>query len=329
MRKENGVYHKTFFCDELRGLSDGERILDIFLLSDIQYCSNNRGIKWLNAVLSDKTGSIHAKIWADNIKIEHESFKGQIVIVKGTVTFYSGRQALSVEMMVTAKENEYELSEIIKNLGKEKVQIYKEQILSMVKGIVSEDLRNFVLGLVNEQSIEQMAKLPVHLKGHHAYCGALLEHMSEVVTGAYCYVKSTAVVREQRIDLDMVIAGALLHDINCLYIYKQEGYVFSMDETRQYIGKGLLTYQILEETRKKYKLDDVRYHLLLHIMEASHENGEPKTLEAMVVHGQNRLSSELDLYESCCLALENAGDDKNILWSQELKREIYRIRREK
>ena len=71
MRREKGVYHKTFYCNEIKGLSDGERILEVFLLSDIQYCSNERGTKWLNVKLSDKTGSIGAKIWSEKIEMEH------------------------------------------------------------------------------------------------------------------------------------------------------------------------------------------------------------------------------------------------------------------
>ena len=52
----------------------------------------------------------------------------------------------------------------------------------------------------------------------------------------------------------------------------------------------------------------------------------PKTMEAMVVSSQNKLSAELETYESECLAIENQNND-GCLWSQELKRELYRIRR--
>ena len=124
MRREKEIYHKTFYCNELSSLSDGVQLLDMFLLSDIQYCSNERGIKWLNATLSDKTGSMNAKIWADKIQMEYESFQGQIVIVSGTITFYAGKQELIVDKMLLAKEAEYELSEIIKILSDEKIRTY-------------------------------------------------------------------------------------------------------------------------------------------------------------------------------------------------------------
>ena len=67
---------------------------------------------------------MNAKIWADKIQMEYESFQGQIVIVSGTITFYAGKQELIVDKMLLAKEAEYELSEIIKILSDEKIRTY-------------------------------------------------------------------------------------------------------------------------------------------------------------------------------------------------------------
>lgn len=326
LRREKEIYHKTFYCNELSSLSDGVQLLDMFLLSDIQYCSNERGIKWLNVTLSDKTGSMNAKIWADKIQMEYESFQGQIVIVSGTITFYAGKQELIVDKMLLAKEAEYELSEIIKILSDEKIRTYKEQIHTMIENISSESIQAFVSEVFTSENIEQMTKLPVRLCGHHAYQGALLEHISEVVTGAYCFVRSTAVVRELKVDLDLVIAGALLHDAACLLKYEPEGYLYRMKDGIGFCNDGYLMFQIMENAKKVCELDAKIYQLLLHIIEASHGNTEPKTMEAMVVSSQNKLSAELETYESECLAIENQNND-GCLWSQELKRELYRIRR--
>ena len=325
MRREKGVYHKTFYCNEMKGLSDGECILEVFLLSDIQYCSNERGTKWLNVKLSDKTGSIGAKIWSEKIEMEHESFLGQIVIVSGSITFYAGRQELIIEKMLIAKENEYELSEVIKTLGKEKVHIYMEQIRTMIGNIQSQGLHDFVDSILTEDCLVQMSTMPVQIKGHHEYRGALLEHISEVVTGAYCFVKSTAVVRDIKVNLDLVIAGALLHDIAFLSKYKSEGYIFRKKEGMTFCDDNYLTYLVLEEAKKRCAMEEDLYHLLVHIVEASHHKGEPKTMEAMIVRSQNLLSAELEIYENECQKVDGSAEER--IWSTELKRELYRIRR--
>ena len=142
---------------------------------------------------------------------------------------------------------------------------------------------------------------------------------------SYCFVKSTAVVRDMKVNLDLVIAGALLHDIAFLSKYKSEGYIFRMKEGMVFCDDSYLTYLVLEEAKKNCAMEDDLYYLLVHIVEASHHNGEPKTMEAMIVNSQNLLSAELETYENECQKADGSIDER--IWSTELKKELYRIRR--
>ena len=329
LRRVKGVYHKTFYCNDLCNLSDGDHVLDIFLLTDIQYCSNDRGIKWLSATLEDITGVIRAKIWSDKILMEYEGFKSQIVVAGGTVNYYAGKPEITIDKMVLAKVGEYEITEVIKTLSNEKIQVYKEQVLGMIENISSQELRKFVSFLISEKTLILMSELPVHLTGHHAYRGALLEHVSEVVTGAYTYVKSTSIVRGIKCNLDIVIAGALLHDIGCTERFKKEGFCFSLKEEQKILSSKYLTCMLLETARRNVQLNTELFSQLYHVVETSHQGLEPSTLEAMVVHSNNQLSAELDFYENSCLGTAITTESVDIIWSKDLKRELYRIRGKK
>lgn len=330
MRKEKGIYNKTFYCEDVQNCSDGDKIFDIFLLADVRYCSNDRGVKWLNMRLEDKSGSVRAKVWSEKLEMEYEGFCGQIVLVSGSVTYFAGTPELSVEKMQIAKEGEFEFSEVIKTLRKEKVQVYCDEIMAMIEKIASKEIKAYVTGILDEKALRQMADLPVHLSGHHAYRGALLEHICEVVTASYYQVKSTAAIRDIKYDLDLVIAGAALHDIGSFLQYRKEGYGFVVNGTDKLLGRTFAAHRYLEEMRKQSSLDEETYSLLLHIIDTSHQNSEPMTMEAMIVRSMNGLSAELEMYESSCVSSERyRGRRTDFVWSKELKREITVIRRRK
>lgn len=329
MKKEKGIYHKTFYCSDLGNCSDGDRIFDIFLLSDVRYCSNDRGIKWLDIKLDDRTGSMRAKIWSDRIKMEYEGFCGQIVIVSGKINYYAGNPQMSIEQMQLAKDGEFALSELVRTLGKAKIKMYIEQMLSMVEMIESKDIKQYVKCFINDEMLQNMAVLPVNLKGHHAYRGGLLEHVCEVVTMVYHQMKSTEPVRELKYDKDLALAAALLHDIGCLKCYSENGYSHSVENSARLLGNAHISHAMLLDAKVKYSLNEDTYALLMHIIDASHGSVEPMTMEAMIVKSMNCLSAEIEMYENSCVQSELFMQKSDFIWSKDLKREISKVRRER
>lgn len=334
MRKENGIYHKSFYCDDFISCSDGDRIFDIFLLSDIQYCSNERGIKWLNVKLKDKRGEMRAKIWSEKIMMEYEGYKNRIVYISGNVTFYGGKPEFIIEKMKLAPENEIVVTEIIKMLSPEKIQSYGNLILCLKNKIQSEEIRTFVEYLINEETLRKMAKLPVSLSGHLAYKGALLEHTCEVATAAYYYAKSTEGIRAEKYDIDMIIAGAMLHEYDRLSYFKADGYGYLVGPEKKLFGRRYLLLSMLNCAYEKCfhkpeeKISETTLAMLMHIIDATHKDIEPVTMEAMVVKRMDMLSAELEMFESSYISREKYDAKLDFLWSTELKREICTIRRE-
>ena len=86
---------------------------------------------------------------------------------------------------------------------------------------------------------------------------------------------------------------------------------------------------LLETARRNVQLNTELFSQLYHVVEASHQGIEPRTLEAMVVHSNNQLSAELDFYENSCLETAITTESVDIFWSKDLKRELYRIRGKK
>lgn len=334
MKREKGINHKTFYCSELLYSSDGDRIFDIFLINDVRYFSNERGKKWLNVRLEDKSGTMYAKVWADRMEQEYEGYKDQVCYVSGMVTYYAGKPDFIIDKMQPAPEGEFEISEVLKVLRKDKINAYIKNILTLTNNIVSNEIKSFVSVLINESSLNEMAALPVNTKGHHSYRGGLLEHVCEVLTSSYYYAKSTAAVRDIKYDLDLIIAGAVLHDIGSLELYKSSGYGFSVAGFDKLAGESYVTVNVLEQALQECMIDGVTieretYSLLVHIINASHGYVGAQTMEAMLVRQMNQLSAELERYENCCASNRLMQLNTDFIWSKDLKREITTIRRKR
>lgn len=329
MRKDKGIYYKELYCSDISNCSDGEIIFEMFMLAEIQYCSNNRSAKWLSLRLEDRTGSINAKIWSDNIKMEYEGYQGHVVMVKGTVSYYEGRPVLNVEQMRDVNQKEFVLKEICRCLEIEKEKIYRQQIRKMISGMTNKNIQKFCENVFDSDMLNQMARLPVHIKGHHTYRGALLEHTCDVMTKAYCCLSGTQIVRETPCDLNVVIAGALLHDIASINMIDSKGYCFYSSKSKFLTSDSYVIHTMLNEKGKNL-LDEKTFLQLMHIIESSHASGcAPMTREAMTVRSANILSADLEKYEESFRSNDMLyGNGAPVIWSRSLKREIARIKEE-
>lgn len=133
-----------------------------------------------------------------------------------------------------------------------------------------ENLKN--LGLPLESS-------PASKKRHHSYPKGLIDH-TVVVANLFLALSDAAEnIYGGKVNHDLVLAGALLHDIckPITYVKEKRGYHFS------YIGEklGHLTLILCELYKKNASLE------LLHVIATHHGMAgpiAPKTIEALILH---------------------------------------------
>lgn len=268
-----------------------------------------------------------ARVWTENIRQEYEDYEGKVVSVKGKINFYAGHPELSVELMRPLNDGEFLVDEVCRTLDEETVKNDTESIRTMMKKVGDDGLRGFVGKILNSENLDKMDVLPVHISGHHNYRGGMLEHTMEVAFGAYFHAKTTAAVRRQPVDYDILITGALLHDLVTLFQVRSRGYGFYRAPFDGLLN-GSQAYEILSDARKEFRISDEAFAHLIHIIDASHEGAEAKTLEAMAVKSANALSIEMNRLEDTFrnTDLYNRGGALNT-YSRTLGREVYRFGR--
>jgi len=200
------------------------------------------------------------------------------------------------------------------------------QLEKLVNKIKDETLREKVVQFLENPTIEIDDKVytgmpldisPAGMSHHHSYPGGFIEHVVATTEIALNLCNIINRVYHGKVDKDLVISGAILHDIFKPLTYQTE-------ENGTYRGTPLaerldhLTLIVSEMVRRGFPLD------LIHIV-CAHHGGEagpiwPRTIEALVCHladiTDSRLNGEV-LRAARYLSREATGDELNIASSKE------------
>jgi 3'-5' exoribonuclease len=165
------------------------------------------------------------------------------------------------------------------------------------------DLRELVELLLNTYR-EQLLTHPAARRHHHAYAGGYLEHVLGVTRSAvFLAGKYADYYPDLRppLDKELVIAGAMLHDIGKLRELEQQPTDTFFTPAGELIGHVLLGRDMVREAATQVKIDGETLLRLEHIV-ISHQRlpewGAPKppmTPEALIVHYADDLDAKFHM----------------------------------
>jgi 3'-5' exoribonuclease len=196
-------------------------------------------------------------------------------------------------------------------------EMWEELTAIVRKKIERADLRRLVEAILTENQKEILV-FPAARHNHHAFIGGLLEHTLSVAKTAVFLAEKYADYypdMQPPLDVSMVVAGAILHDIGKLREYepKPEGANFSAEGAL--IGHMLLGRDIVREAAMKLKtpLDTETLLRLEHAVIAHQrlpEWGSPKppmTPEAMLIHYADDIDAKFHIMMSVLRDDANPG----------------------
>jgi len=200
------------------------------------------------------------------------------------------------------------------------------QLEKLAIKIKDETLREKVVQFLERPAIEIGGRVytgipldisPAGLSHHHSYPGGFVEHVVATTEIALNLCNIIERVYHGKVDRDLVVSGAILHDIFKPLTYREE-------ENGTYRSTPLaerldhLTLIVSEMVRRGFPLD------LIHIV-CAHHGGEagpiwPRTIEALVCHladvTDSRLNGEV-LRAARYLSREATGEELDIVSSKE------------
>jgi len=131
-------------------------------------------------------------------------------------------------------------------------------------------LRQLLEAIVSDASISRRLKTaPAAMKIHHAFRGGLLEHILSL-----CNLAAALAARYKRLNLDWLIAGAILHDLGKIETLELMGVRFAYTTRGQLIEHVTLGLEILEKHVGGFPAFPVELKTILQHFIASH-HGDP------------------------------------------------------
>ncbi len=269
-------------------------ITSFFLVCEKEIRSTREGKPFLRLELSDRSGTIEARLW-DNVEGLAVLFdRDDIIKVQARVENYKNRLQLAVEKLRRAEPAEVDLSDYFPHTAEDIEQLYG-RLRENVAAIQNPWLSRLVSGVIEDPAIApRLKRAPAAKMMHHAFVGGLLEHIVSL-----CDLCGLAAQHYRELDLDLLLTGAILHDIGKL---DELCYERAIRYTNDGVLLGHIILGLEQVTERMNGLEGfppdyktlVKHLLISH--HGQYEFGSPKLpmfREALVLHYLDDLDSKM------------------------------------
>lgn len=291
---------------ELKSTTTARNLKSKVLVNSSTSKTAKNGNPFVDLELSDKTGTIAAKIWdcAGGPK------PGTVIIIEQcTINVWQGQsQVVIYDWKADESAN---ISDYTKSSFRPPEWLFDELL-----GLLIDHCEHDVYVLVHDILATNRTKLlacPAAAGNHHARHGGLLEHthsMAHLAISVHNHY-ANRYVGKYVVDLGLLLAGVVLHDLG--KIHELSGPIGTeYTDTGKLVGHIPYGLLMLEEEAKHSSIDPETLDRLRHMILSHHgklEWGspvEPCTPEAIILHHLDMLDSRFD---ALATAVNEAGRD--------------------
>ena len=293
-------------------LAEQEAVHQVFRAVEKQLRPNRNGNLYLQLELSDRSGSVGARMWNATESLYRSFENGDYILVEGTTQRFQGAMQVIISRLGRVEPSEVNEDDFTP-LASVDVDRLVVRLGEVLRDIANPHLRNLAeCFLLDEEFMAKFARAPAGIKHHHAYLGGLLEHVVSlleiVLRIAPCY---------PQLNRDLLLMGAFLHDASKIdeLCYGRE---LAYSDEGQLIGHVVMAVGLLEgKVREAERLagEPVPRDLVLrlkHLIVSHHgeyDYGSPKlpmTLEAVALYCLDNLDAKISAFS------QQMRDDPNV-----------------
>ncbi len=286
-------------------LTDGMEIDQVLLVRQLERRPRRDGGDYLRLLVGDRTGAVPTMVWEGLEQTEALARAGEPVHVRGRYAVHPrfGPQ-INLRELAAAQDGSFSPGDLLDGPAREAGQMERD-LRELILTVQEPHLRLLLERVLGERS-EMWAGYrvaPAAKYYHQAYPHGLLEHCLGVAQA----VSATSAIGLFKIDRDVAVTGALLHDIGKLEAYDTEagqGHIIDLTDTGRLHGEiALGYYRIRREIEEIEGFPEQLAWAVLHIILSHHgtlEHGSPVvpcTREATLVHMIDNLGGRLGSFD--------------------------------
>jgi 3'-5' exoribonuclease len=302
-------------------------VTSFFCLSSVALREKKTGGgQYLALSLTDKSGTLEARMWEEFAEAFAGCSEGCYVKVQGQVSKYQGKWQMTLTKMRSAAENEVDTSDF-QPVSEFPVEQMDGELRAIVAAFGDDDLRRLVLAFLDDEEIGPAFRVaPAAKVLHHAWISGLLEHVLALVK----VLKAVAPFYPE-VNEDLLLTGAILHDVGKV---KELSWKTSFNYTLegQLVGHISIAQGMLREKVQLLQPFPEKKRILVEHMILSHhgkyEFGSPKlpmTPEAMLLSAMDDVEAKFSALRREFAGAESAGKkpDETTDWVRSMDRPLF------
>lgn len=285
---------KTFIAN----LKPDQAVTEVFWVRSKEVRTNKNGKQYLSLQLADRTGQLPAFMWNNFTEALNLFEPDDFVEIKGVTQQFNNHLQLNVHKLRKTDRAAVEMSDYIAAAAADPEETFAA-LCAQVEKIEDVFLKILLKSIFLDEEIAwRFKRAPAAKSLHHAYLGGLMEHTLSLVE--MCRM---AAERYGRLNGDLLVAGALLHDLGKIYELDYQG-PFCYTNEGKLLGHIAIGLDVVSrKVRAVPNFPDETRLQLLHLLVSHHgqlEYGSPKepyTLEAVVLNYLDTLDSRVGAFE--------------------------------
>jgi len=275
----------------------------------------NGNIFW-DIAISDQSGDLEGKAWGnsswynnqggDSFIIDPENcgfkFEGLTAGIIGHIGDFKDQLQYNFNEIYILDQNKYPPKNYTKRSPISQ-EVLEKMFKDLINEISNEEIKNFLNAVFFKYNLwEKYSIWPAAVLLHHAYSGGLLEHSISVAIGAKDMAKHYKDFKSP-VDMDILIAGALLHDIGKIEAYNASP-APSMQVAGNVIEHIFLGYGMFMKFAEKENLSENIKLAIAHIIISHHGRKEfgspilPGTPEAFIVSAVDDVDFKISYWKN-------------------------------
>jgi len=283
---------KTIYVDQLK---ERDRVESIFLVRDKITAMAKNGKPYMTLKLMDRTGEVEGRIWDRVDQFSAQFAKDDFILVNAKASVYMGKMQLIVQDLKPIAENTVDLADFLP-VSKRTPTSMRAELDALLATFTDPHIEALLRAFFDDSDFyARYSKAPAAKAMHHVYLGGLLEH-SLAVTALACDVA----VRYPQVNRDLLLCGALLHDVGKVNELSY-GRSFDYTDEGKLLGHIVIGTQMIDDKIRQLPDFPAEMAMMIKHLILSHHGQydfgspkRPKFLEAVILNFVDDLDSKIN-----------------------------------